>query len=105
MLTHHRIRALRLALIVPAAVALSGCDYWPPDLHKRIDSLGAELQASAQERDKLQSDLAAAQDQNNKLQASIRDLNASVEQKNQMIETLQKDLEEARKPPARGKRK
>lgn len=64
----------RLMLAAGMAVALSGCDYWPPALQAQIEQLKAEVQTAAAERANLDNQLKEAVKAKEELQARLDEL-------------------------------
>ncbi|MFM8552171.1 MAG: hypothetical protein ACKOCD_07660 [Nitrospiraceae bacterium] len=69
-----RIGVGRLMLAAGMAVALTGCDYWPPALQAQIEQLKAEVQTAAAERANLDNQVKDAVKAKEELQARLDEL-------------------------------
>nr|MBI3611883.1 hypothetical protein [Nitrospirota bacterium] len=63
-----------LVLAVGMAMALTGCDYWPPALQAQIEQLKAEVQTAAAERANLDNQLKDALKAKEEIQARLDEL-------------------------------
>ena len=77
-------------LLGTAMIGLSGCDYWPPALQAQIEQLKMEVQLSATERAKLESQLRETTQARDQMQPRVDELtrlNRELAGRVQMLET------------------
>ncbi len=81
---------------VGMALALTGCDYWPPALQAQIEQLRSENQTLAMEKTQLQNQVNDLAKVRQDLQTQIDDLNRMNREKTGMISSLQNQLDALR---------
>lgn len=74
MMSAMRTGVRGLALAAGMAMALTGCDYWPPALQAQIEQLKAEVQTAAAERANLDNQLKDAVRAKEEIQARLDEL-------------------------------
>ena len=84
--------AVLLACSTLMAVALTGCDYWPPALQAQIEQLRTESQTAAADKALLQNQLNAANRAKEELQARVEDLTRVNKEKSGMIANIERSL-------------
>lgn len=92
-----RTTTLFVILVVPAALGLSGCDYWPPSLQAQIEQLRVETQAAAAERASLETQLAETTKLKDELQARADQLTRQNQELVARVAGLEKTVAEREK--------
>lgn len=91
-----RTRVWGLMLAAGMAVALTGCDYWPPALQAQIEQLKAEVQTAAAEQASLDNQLKEAVKAKEDLQARLDELSRLNRELAGNIATLKQALDAER---------
>jgi len=91
----------RAVLVAAAAMALAGCDYWPPALQAQIEQLRNEVKQAMTDRATLEEQLNTATKINHELQAKADELTRSNQALTARMATLDQALTAERQKMAR----
>ena len=88
-------------LLGTAMIGLSGCDYWPPALQAQIEQLKMEVQLSATERAKLESQLRETTQARDQMQPRVEELTRLNRELAGRVQTLETSLATEREKVAK----